>query len=49
MGEINTIFWVENPKGKYHMKGLDVDGKIILEWVLGKWLGGCGLDPCGCG
>jgi hypothetical protein len=27
---------VGKPKGKIHSKELDIDGKIILEWVLWK-------------
>jgi hypothetical protein len=29
-------YWSENLKGKDHVEGLDVDGRIILEWILGK-------------
>jgi hypothetical protein len=25
-----------NPKGRYYAKDLGVDGRIILEWMLGK-------------
>jgi hypothetical protein len=32
-------FWSENLKGSDHSEDLGVDGKIILEWILGK-LGG---------
>jgi hypothetical protein len=31
-----TRFWTENLKGRDHAKDLRVDGRIILEWVLGK-------------
>jgi hypothetical protein len=24
-------------KGRGHSEDLDIDGKIILEWILGKW------------
>jgi hypothetical protein len=27
---------IANSKGRYHSEELDVDGKIILEWILGK-------------
>jgi len=33
------IFWLENLKGRVHSKDLGVDGKIILEWILGKQSG----------
>jgi len=38
MGETRMlkIFWFEDLKGRNHSEDLDVDGKIILEWVLGK-------------
>jgi hypothetical protein len=29
-------FWLENLKGRDHSENLDVDGRIILEWMLGK-------------
>jgi hypothetical protein len=25
-----------NPKGKHHIEGLSVDGRIILKWILKK-------------
>jgi hypothetical protein len=28
--------WLENLKGRVHLEDLDVDGKIILERILGK-------------
>jgi hypothetical protein len=33
---MNTKFWLENLKGTGHFKELGIDGKIILEWILGK-------------
>jgi hypothetical protein len=32
----HTIFWLENLKGRDHTEDLGVDGRIILERVLGK-------------
>jgi hypothetical protein len=29
----------ENLKERDHSEDLDVDGKIILEWIYGKWCG----------
>jgi hypothetical protein len=29
-------FWSEHLKGRDHSEDLGVDGKIILEWILGK-------------
>jgi len=34
--EVLTIFWLKNLKGRDNLEDLDVDGKIILEWILGK-------------
>jgi len=37
MGEIrNTIFWLENLKGRDHLEDLSINGKIKLEWILEK-------------
>jgi hypothetical protein len=33
---MHTIFWLENIKRRDYPKDLDVDGKVILEWILGK-------------
>jgi len=43
---MHTKFWLENWKGR----DLDVDGKIILEWIVGvNRVGGCVLDVSGSG
>jgi len=34
--EVRTIFWLQNLKGRDHLEDTDVDGNIILEWILGK-------------
>jgi len=34
-------------KGRENLEDLDVDGKIILEWILGNRVGGRGLDASG--
>jgi hypothetical protein len=31
-----TTFWFENLNEKDYSENLSVDGKIILEWLLGK-------------
>jgi hypothetical protein len=38
MGEIRNAYniLVGKPEGKNHLEDLDVDGKIILEWILRK-------------
>jgi hypothetical protein len=38
---------LENLKGKEHSEGLGVDGRIILEIILEKQVGSCGLDSSG--
>jgi hypothetical protein len=30
---------VENLRGRDHLEYLGIDGKIILEWILEKWVG----------
>jgi hypothetical protein len=34
---MHTKFWLGNLKGKVHSEYLGVDGRIIPEWILGKW------------
>jgi hypothetical protein len=37
---MQTKFWFENLKGRDHLEDLSIDGKLILEWILGKqWEG----------
>jgi hypothetical protein len=33
---MHTIFWLENLMGRNHSEDPGIDGKIILEWILGK-------------
>jgi hypothetical protein len=33
---MHTVFCLENLKGKDHSEDLGIDGKIILECILGK-------------
>jgi hypothetical protein len=33
---MHTIFWLENLKGRDCLGDMGIDGKIILEWILGK-------------
>jgi len=42
-GEMNTIFQSENPKGLDQMTDTDVDGMIILKWILSR-VRSCGLE-----
>jgi hypothetical protein len=36
MYEMYTIFWLEDLKGRVQSEDIGVDGRIILEWILGK-------------
>jgi hypothetical protein len=42
MGEMRSViqfFWLENLKGRDHLEDLSIDGRIILERILGKYDG----------
>ena len=41
-GEVSTRFWWGKLKEKDHWGDQDVDGRIILSWILRKWEGGVG-------
>jgi len=47
--ELDTKFLLENLKERDHTEDLGVDGKIILEWILGNRVGMCGLGSSGLG
>jgi hypothetical protein len=34
---MHTKFWPEKLKGGNHSEKLGVDGRIILEWIVGKY------------
>jgi hypothetical protein len=34
---MHTRFLLENLKGKDHSEDIGIDGKVILEWILGKY------------
>jgi hypothetical protein len=38
MGEMRNVYeiLVEEPEGRFHLKDLLVDERLILEWTLGK-------------
>jgi hypothetical protein len=44
----NKLFWLEKLKGRDCSEDIGIDGKIILEWILGKW-GGMLWDGSGQG
>jgi hypothetical protein len=33
---MHAVVLLENLKGRDHLEGLHVDGKILLEWIFGK-------------
>jgi hypothetical protein len=39
-GETCTGFWWESPKEIYHLKDQGVDGRMGLDWILGRFGGG---------
>jgi hypothetical protein len=40
---IHIGFWWESQKKRDHKEDLDISGRIILKWILGR-MGWCGLD-----
>jgi hypothetical protein len=42
--ETHMKYWSENQKGRDLSEDLDVDGKIVLEFILGKKMRRCRLD-----
>ena len=38
-GEVCTRFWWGNLKEREHWGDQDIDGRIILKWILRKWEG----------
>jgi len=42
-GETYTVLWWGNRRERDHLEDLDVDEKIILKWILRKWIVG-GMD-----
>jgi hypothetical protein len=39
-GEVYTGFWWKNLRVRDHLGDKDVDGRIILRWILKKWNAG---------
>jgi hypothetical protein len=44
-----TTFWLENLEERHYLENLGLDGKIILEWILGRKVEEYGLDSSGSG
>jgi len=38
-GEVHIWLWCGNLKERYNLEDLDVDGEIILEWILKNSVG----------
>jgi len=38
--ELHTGFWWGNLGERDHLENPDIDGRIILKWILRKWDGG---------
>jgi hypothetical protein len=47
--EMHTKYRSGNLMGRDYAEDLDVDGKIISELILRKWVGRCGLGSSGSG
>jgi hypothetical protein len=46
---MHTVFRLGKPKGRNISEVIGIDGRIRLEWILGKLLRGCGLNLPGWG
>jgi len=49
MAEVKNVYkiLVRKPEETDHLEDLGEDGKVILEWILGKWMGRCELVASG--
>jgi hypothetical protein len=36
---MRTISWFKNLEGRDQSEDLGVEGRVILEWILGEWCG----------
>jgi hypothetical protein len=46
-GEVYTGFWWRNLKERGLLEDTGIDGRIILGWISGSGMWGCGLDRAG--
>jgi hypothetical protein len=42
-------FWLESLKERDYLEGIVTGGRIIIKWILGKLVFGCGVDLSGLG
>jgi hypothetical protein len=42
-------FWWERQRERGHLEDQGVDGSMGSKWILGRLLGGCGVDSPGSG
>ena len=42
-GGANTELWWENRRERNHLRDPEIDGRIVLRWILRKWHAG-GMD-----
>ena len=38
-GEVHTGFWWNNLRERDHLEDLDIDGRLIFEWIFRNWNG----------
>jgi hypothetical protein len=56
-GDVHTLFWLGDLRGRDNMKNLGVDGRILFKWIFEKWNEDSGLrlrerkvlSSCECG
>ena len=39
-GEVHVVFWWGNMRERGHLEDSGVDGRIMLNWIFNKWMGG---------
>jgi hypothetical protein len=47
--KMHKTFWLETVKGKDHSEDKAIDKRIILKWILGEKVRGCGMESCSSG
>jgi hypothetical protein len=44
-----TLIWWESKKEREHSEDRGIDGKMVIEWILGRLAEGCGVNSVGLG